>query len=241
MRVTRAILAGIAMVVLLVGVILGLTGLPASAAASHDDWPDTPNGSFVQVSGSGQVYRIAGGAPLFVSTWAPFGGRQRVIPISLQQLESFSLRPADYTFIRGAQTGFYYEILGGAPIRLHSWNDATAISGSPPYPATSVDQAAVTHAGASGVWIHLNRGFDSCGSISGAYATEQGAGPIREQGTSCVAARSVASAAFTRYGGHWFTLGAWRCTNRYVSYMSYPHWDYSCTAGTARITFSLSY
>jgi hypothetical protein len=47
------------------GIMPGLTGITSGLY---------PDGTFVQVNETGQVYRIAGGAPLYVSTWSAFGG-----------------------------------------------------------------------------------------------------------------------------------------------------------------------
>ena len=55
------------------GIMPGLTGITSGLY---------PDGTFVQVNETGQVYRIAGGAPLYVSTWSAFGGAQ---PAALQR------------------------------------------------------------------------------------------------------------------------------------------------------------
>ena len=75
-----------------------------------------PDGTFVQVTGSTEVYRIAGGAPLLVNDWTPFGGPQpvqQITQIEFDQLRSF---PADGTFLSESATGPTYRVAGGSPI-----------------------------------------------------------------------------------------------------------------------------
>lgn len=80
-----------------------------------------PDGTFVQVSGEPEVYEIAGGAPLWVSSWTVFGGVQPVTVITLQQFDALNPVPADGTFLR-TDTGAVYRVAGGAPMYV---NDPT--------------------------------------------------------------------------------------------------------------------
>ena len=77
-------------------------------------------GSFVQVSGSAAIYRIAGGAPLYVSNWNNVGGSQPFSVISQAQFNALRSVPADGTFIAAA--GHVYRIAGGAPLYVSTWN-----------------------------------------------------------------------------------------------------------------------
>lgn len=96
-------------------------------------------GSFV--SHNGFVYRIAGGAPVYVSNWAAVGGPQTAIPLTDGQFAALPQYPRDGTVLI-ANTGAVYVTAGGAPLYLSNWN---AIGGQ--RPGIGVDQAAVDNAG----------------------------------------------------------------------------------------------
>lgn len=74
------------------------------------------NGSFVQVSGSPEIFEIAGGAPLYVSNWAAVGGSQPVTTISQAQSNALPGVPANGTFIRDASSGTIGVVAGGSPL-----------------------------------------------------------------------------------------------------------------------------
>jgi hypothetical protein len=112
--------------------------------------PGPSEGTFVQATDTGAVYRIAGGAPIYVSNWAAFGGPQPVSNIADAVLRSLSPYPADGTFIAGAQRGEVYRVAGGAPIYVSNW---AAFGG--PQPTVTVDQVAIDNAGTGGLWNHL--------------------------------------------------------------------------------------
>ena len=117
------------------------------------------DGTFVRTPGSGAVYRIVGGAPVYVSSWAPFGGEQPSVDVdpaavakagSGTYFDHLSARPADGTFVRTPGDGAVYRIAGGAPIYVSSW---TPLGG--PKPSVDIDPQAVAHGGQPGVWSHL--------------------------------------------------------------------------------------
>ena len=142
----------------------------------HFQGSGTPvNGSFVSYQGN--IYRMAGGAPTYVSTWTPFGGQQPTIALTDAQWNSLPTVPADSTFITGAQTGQVYRVAGGAPIYVASW---APFGGS--QPTMSIDQAAIDNAGAGGIWNHLNStpasGTFVIGSQSGNVYRIAGGAPI---------------------------------------------------------------
>jgi hypothetical protein len=90
----------------------------------------------------GPVYRIAGGAPLYLSTWDAVGGPQPSVGVDQWDVEHTvdgraHLRefPADGTFINTGHDGPVYRIAGGAPLYLSTW---AAVGG--PQPAIVVDQ-----------------------------------------------------------------------------------------------------
>ena len=78
-----------------------------------------PDGSFV--SYVGYVYRIAGGAPLYVSSWAPFGGPQPTTTLTAAQFAALNPVPTNGTLVGDTATGMVYEIAGGAPLYVSSW------------------------------------------------------------------------------------------------------------------------
>jgi len=106
---------------------------------------------FVRDTSNGMVYRMAGGAPIFVSTWTPFGGVQPYRNITHTQLLAMPKYPANGTFVRTLGTsGAVYRIAGGAPIFVSTW----AVYGAP-RATVSIDPAAVARAGSTGAWDHL--------------------------------------------------------------------------------------
>lgn len=92
-----------------------------------------PDGTFV--SYEGKVYRLAGGAPLYVHSWTAFGGAQPTIPLVATQWKALNPVPANGTFIRATATGKVYRIAGGAPIYVPNWS---AFGG--PQPTITVDR-----------------------------------------------------------------------------------------------------
>ena len=83
--------------------------------------PAVADGTFV-VRLAGEVYRVVGGAPVYVSTWSVFGGPQPVTPISSAQLAALPRTPADGTLVLGAPRGEVYRFVGGAPLYVSSWS-----------------------------------------------------------------------------------------------------------------------
>jgi hypothetical protein len=77
-----------------------------------------PNGTFVSYQGN--VYRIAGGAPLYINSWTPFGGPQPTEPLSAAQWATLRQFPLDGTTVSTADTGGIFKIAGGAPLWLNS-------------------------------------------------------------------------------------------------------------------------
>ena len=126
--------------------------LPALEAVPVD-------GTFISGYTSGYVFRVAGGAPIYVSNWANVGGVQPCTAVDDAAIESaggqspfdhLNLVPADGTFIQGYQTGRIYQIRDGAPVYVPDWSAAGG-----PQPYVAVDQAAIDNAGAASPWNHL--------------------------------------------------------------------------------------
>lgn len=73
------------------------------------------------VSHGGNVYRMAGGAPLFVATWTDWG-KKPVGLASNAQWAALRVTPADGTFLTTKTTKKIYRIVGGAPVYISSWD-----------------------------------------------------------------------------------------------------------------------
>ncbi|SDP48783.1 hypothetical protein SAMN04515671_4456 [Nakamurella panacisegetis] len=109
------------------------------------------NGDFVRTAGVGGVYRIAGGAPIYVSTFAGFRGSTAVRTITADQWKALRSVPASGTFLQATVSGEVYEVVGGAPIFVSSWAAFGARQ-----PTVQVDRNAISQAGRAGVWSHLS-------------------------------------------------------------------------------------
>jgi hypothetical protein len=134
------------------------------------------DGDFICDSDSGAVYRMAGGAPVYVSTWSAFGGPQACRVMSGAEISRLPMYPADGTFLRGTSTGAVYRIGGGAPVYVSTWAAFGGVQ-----PATNVDEAAIDLAG-SGWYSHLlYRPADGTfvrGSTTGAVYRMAGGAPV---------------------------------------------------------------
>jgi len=133
----------------------------SGAYASYVGWwlPDgsgssgsLSNGTLVSYAGN--VYVIAGGAPLYVSNWAAVGGPQSVTTISQAQFDALPSVPANGTVLDTAAGvdggGGVYIVAGGAPLYLSTFN---AVPGSTV--GTTVDYWDIANAGTNSA-SHLN-------------------------------------------------------------------------------------
>ena len=91
------------------------------------------------VAGNPAVYRIAGGSPIYVSSWGAVGGGRPVTWMSQSQFDSLPSYPADGTFLNGSG-GTVYRVAGGAPIGVSDWS---TVGGPQSY--TTVDQFSIDH------------------------------------------------------------------------------------------------
>jgi len=73
-----------------------------------------PDGSFV--SYQGKAYELAGGAPIYTSSWAAVGGSRPTLALTTLQWHQLRAVPSDGTLVGGVATGAVYEIVGGAPM-----------------------------------------------------------------------------------------------------------------------------
>ena len=90
--------------------------LPALAPTSQT----FADGTFVRASDTGRVYRIAGGAPLWLSTCVD--GCPGLINTTQSVIDSLRSVPADGTTLQTLETGRIYKVAGGAPLWLSSCN-----------------------------------------------------------------------------------------------------------------------
>ncbi|MEU1973474.1 peptidoglycan DD-metalloendopeptidase family protein [Microbacterium sp. NPDC019599] len=140
-------------------------GVQTYRTLSDSDWAalrrHPADGTFILGGATGHVFRIAGGAPVYVSSWDAVGGAQTPVTVDQAVIDNADgaapwnrLRtyPADGTFINGGSTGQVFRIAGGAPIYVGSW---AAVGGA--RAVTTVDQAAIDNADGGTVWNHLRR------------------------------------------------------------------------------------
>jgi uncharacterized protein YbaR (Trm112 family) len=118
---------------------------PGNPAAHLRQYP--ADGTLVSTTQDGRVYRVAGDAPLYVSSWSAIGGPQPTVAIDQWDVDNTSdphahLRqyPANGTFL-SASAGRAYRIAGGAPFLLSSWSIFGGVQ-----PLASVDQWDIDHA-----------------------------------------------------------------------------------------------
>ena len=122
----------------------------SQAAVAAPPAPVVRDGDFVRRTGDPAVYRVAGGAPLYVHSWAVFGGPQPVKVISNAQFAALRTLPADGTFITATGTGEVYRVVYGTPVYVARWSHFGGI-----HQSVLVDAAAITDAGQGGYWSHL--------------------------------------------------------------------------------------
>ena len=129
------------------------TTIPASRPTGYIHFQDIAT-SFVNgayVSYSGNVYRMAGGAPIYVSTWAKWGKK----PVGLataKQWAALRVTPADGTYLRTRTSNKNYQVVGGAPVYISSWD---VVGGRKPVVVIS-DEAVANGGKVGSVWRHLN-------------------------------------------------------------------------------------
>lgn len=119
------------------------------------------DGTFVRTRNDGAVYEIAGGAPVRVNSWVPFGGGKPSTDIDPAAISHAGLggawrfllpTPADGTFVATIQDGAVFRMAGGAPLYVSNWN----VFGGP-QPTVRIDKTAVDEAGRGGFWNHIRQ------------------------------------------------------------------------------------
>ncbi len=104
------------------------------------------DGDFVRHDGV--VYRIAGGAPVQVTSWQNLGGREKTRKLSDDDFAELPTQPADGTFLR-TPSGETYVVAGGAPVFVPRGTLKVK-------DAVTVDQVAIDEAGTGGPLNALN-------------------------------------------------------------------------------------
>lgn len=191
-------------------------------AAAAPPAPVVRNGDFVRRTGDAAIYRVAGGAPIYVHSWISFGGPKPVKAISAAQFAALRGLPADGTFLTATGTGEVYRIVYGTPVYVARWSHFGGVQ-----PSTVVDAAAITNAGHSGVWSHL-RAMVPDGNFIVSTGTNEvfkiaGGAPIYVSSWAAVGGSKVAQRvdqdAITRAGhaGPWSHLGNQPRNGTYLS------------------------
>lgn len=98
------------------------------------------DGDFVRYEG--RVYRIAGGAPIAVTSWQDVGGREQARKLNNDEFAALAVQPEDGTFLRTYGTKETYVVVGGAPVFVPRGTLDVK-------DAVTVDPAAVDEAGAN--------------------------------------------------------------------------------------------
>jgi hypothetical protein len=119
------------------------------------------NGSFIKGTARGEVFRVVGGAPIYVSSWASVGGSKATTLIAQNTIDlagssssyaALSRYPATSYASAVDSTGrvINYKVSAGWAYRLRSWSQVGGVK-----PTVRIDMAAITHAGQAGKWSHL--------------------------------------------------------------------------------------
>lgn len=140
-------------------------GERTQAEAAVSTSTDIADGDFIQVSGSGAVYRMAGGAPIWVSNWSLFGGVQPYRSLSDAQFNALPKYPEPGTYISSVQTGRAYRVIeDGHLYCIGAWDDVGGVKST-----VEVDQ--------KGIETSLN-----CSPIGTVDSLAGGVGTVRVSG-----------------------------------------------------------
>jgi hypothetical protein len=134
------------------GVTINIDSNTVDAAVAPTDL--AAEGSFVRVTGGEVIYRIAGGAPLYVSSWAALNlPEQAVQTLSQTQLDSLPKVPSNGALLVGGSSGLTYRVNKGV-----ATHDPSFPPFGGPTSAITVDQLALDFAGTGGVFDRLRSG-----------------------------------------------------------------------------------
>lgn len=107
------------------------------------------DGTYIADTGDGRVYVMAGGAPIYVSSWDHVPQPHNYVAVDHWALQNVGNPlahllpyPADGTKIADSGNGRVYVIAGGAPLYVSNWNNVPG-----PHTAVQVDHWALTSTG----------------------------------------------------------------------------------------------
>jgi hypothetical protein len=92
-----------------------LDGLTAGAGGAPA--PLIPDGTFIQLTSTGQIFRMAGGAPLYVNDPSSVGNPTSFTSVGVAKYNLLNPVPLDGTFLQ-TQSGFLYRVAGGFPFPI---------------------------------------------------------------------------------------------------------------------------
>ena len=173
------------------------------------------DGDFIRATDNGAVYRSAGGAPIWVSSWSAWGGAaQPAIDQTRAQIDAMPQYPADGTYVVGRARSEVYVIVGGAPVYIQN---PAMLAG---HALIAIDDAALDNAGASGGWSHLLQypadGAYAFGYSRGEVYVVAGGAPVFVRTAAMLAGHALIAiddAALDNAGG----TGVWRHLRQHPS------------------------
>jgi hypothetical protein len=112
-------------------------GQQPTVALSGAQWqalkPVPTDGTFIRSTGTGKVYEIAGGAPVYVRSWSDLGGQQPAVVVDRWNIlnvgnptSHMTAAPASGTVVKGSPSGQYW--LFSTDWRAHTAPSTTAIT-----------------------------------------------------------------------------------------------------------------
>ncbi len=110
----KTLLSQVTSVALVLVLLVGAT--LTSAPAVRVVGASYPDGTFLGATDTGRTYRMAGGAPLYITNCAPFNNCAGRIDVDQATINSLGRVPVDGTFLGAADSGRTYEVAGGAPL-----------------------------------------------------------------------------------------------------------------------------
>lgn len=136
---------------------------PAITQAGTGNWSSirrTPADGTFLVQANSRVSLMAGGAPVYVDTWGPFGGPRPVVRVSTSAItaagqgswSALAAVPAPGTYVRGVGTAHIYQAGTGGRLRHISYAEWTRTGGGP---IKDVAPNAITQAGSAN-WPNLS-------------------------------------------------------------------------------------
>jgi hypothetical protein len=152
----RATVAAVASSAAVAAVAPTVTALPTATAVTLP-----PDGSFVVAAN--RVWRLVGGALVYVSSWTPYGGRHATIRLTAAQYAAVrGTHVRDGEFVRTIQDGRVYVVADGTPIYVSSW---AAVGGV--HRVVPIDARVLQYVGQSSV---LGAGFKRWADLDASYA-----------------------------------------------------------------------